>query len=513
MKRIRNFNDYFNESRLDEGLFSWIKANIVDKLKGWTGQFFRDLKDGKIRTIPNGPKKGKPIAMLFTPENGSIVDQIKSYYGSAHHSSPKVNEKILTEQVVGLEYPGGTIQDVNVSELKNDIRELYLSKTSGERAKPIFIYGAPGIGKTEIVGAVCDELGIQMINLDIQFMNPEDFQGIPSVHTIHAVELTDNESGQKTLRTGGEGEGFTRANPPAILPRDNGTNGKGGIIFMDEMNRANKIVLNVLMQFVQMGRIGSYKLPSNWVIIGAGNRSEDDPDANIADFGSALANRFTIVNFVPKFEDWADWASKEMKIFPELVAFLNWNRLLWHKNNPSGEKGIIFPTPRSWTDGAKILAGKIKVRNLKSWTDIPQDDLVNIFRKEVGLEAAGAFGSYLQVIREVTDEDINNIIKDPGKSPLIEKAKKDRSTRYGLQSMVLGRIDKYNAKGLLNIMKYFSRYGEPEALSWLYQQILKKFPQFVATSGDAKDPDTAIKVEAGSLMIKDIHSKLGLPTP
>jgi MoxR-like ATPase len=58
------------------------------------------------------------------------------------------------------------------------------------------------------------------------------------------------------------------------------------------MNRANKAVLNFIMQFVQKGKVSEYQLPDKWVIVAAGNRPEEAE--GVADFDFALAGRFTI---------------------------------------------------------------------------------------------------------------------------------------------------------------------------------------------------------------------------
>ena len=68
-------------------------------------------------------------------------------------------------------------------------------------------------------------------------MNPEDLLGIPSTHEIEPVNVKDGVLASR-------GKGFSRSNPTSLLPPDNGEDGKGGILFLDEMNRANSVVLN-----------------------------------------------------------------------------------------------------------------------------------------------------------------------------------------------------------------------------------------------------------------------------
>ena len=416
--------------------------------------------------------------------------------------------------IVGLEYPNSRegVRDINTVEFKNMIRRLYSSKISGGRAKPIFVYGAPGIGKTQIVGEVATELGIPLMdfkNLDVQFMNPEDFSGVPSQHNIEEptfqdVETEDSEGNvikQRVMTS--QGKGFTRFNAPANLPTDNGKEGKGGFIFLDEMNRADKNVLNKLMQFVQMGRLPDYQLPDKWVIVAAGNRAIE---ADVAEFDFALANRFEVVNFVPTVEEWADWASKNERILPELVSFLNDNKQLFHKLDTENESKT-FPTPRSWAGGAEKLAGIIKIRGLQSWRDIPSKDILQIFRLRVGPEAAGAFNSYLDVLRNISERDLETMMNNPSAAIKIPGVEKNKSVLRAVSEMALKKVKIYDAQKLYNIMEYFSQYGQAEMLNWLLKSIYKRFPEAQAAVTDPSNPDQPIVNKMAEISINAAHSK------
>jgi hypothetical protein len=346
-------------------------------------------------------------------------------------------------------------------------------------------------------------------NLDVQFMNPEDFSGVPSQHNIEEPTFQDMEMEgpegnaiKKRVMTS-QGKGFTRFNPPANLPTDNGAKGKGGFIFLDEMNRADKNVLNKLMQFVQMGRLPDYQLPDKWVIVAAGNRAIE---ADVAEFDFALANRFEVVNFVPTVEEWADWASKNERILPELVSFLNDNKQLFHKLDTENESKT-FPTPRSWAGGAEKLAGIIKIRGLQSWRDIPSKDILQIFRLRVGPEAAGAFNSYLDVLRNISERDLETMMNNPSAAIKIPGVEKNKSVLRAVSEMALKKVKIYDAQKLYNIMEYFSQYGQAEMLNWLLKSIYKRFPEAQAAVTDPSNPDQPIVNKMAEISINAAHSK------
>jgi hypothetical protein len=490
-KRILDFNSFVNESyQVNESIMSMI-SSFFKKATGWAASIYQAIKDGNVPKKTSGPDAGKPAIMIFSPENGSVVQQMKDFYVA-------YNQTEINEAKIPLEYTGEdqSIRNVSSDHIKNDIIKLYKSKLRGGRAKPIFIYGAPGIGKTQIVGQAADELDVDVVPLDLQFMNPEDFLGIPSRHDIKMPKI---EGGVLV----DPGSGFTRSNPPRVLPPDNGKDGKGGIIFMDEMNRANKVVLNSIMQFVQQGRIGEYYLPDKWVIVAAGNRPEE---AEVADFDFALADRFTIKNYVPTVEKWASWAEKNEKILPELVTFLTFNKEYFHHLDTE-KKVLNFPTPRSWTDAALILNDEVIDSGSKSWRDIPMEDIQGIFFDQVGPDAASKFIEFLTAVSELTDYDIQMILNDPDNAKIVEKARTKKDILYGLMETVLKNIESYDPKKCYNIVYYFNKYSQLDPLSWLYKAVLSKFPEFKFGGGAAQTPEEKYKAEAAKMITSQAKNK------
>jgi len=491
-KRILDFNSFVNESyQVNEGIMSMV-SSFFKRATGWVASIYQAIKDGLVPKITSGPDQGKPAAMIFLPENGDIVEQMKKFYVSS-------NSTTINEAKIPLEYTGEdqSVRNISADDLMKDVVKLYRSKMRGGRAKPIFIYGAPGIGKTEIVGQAGNELGVPVIKLDLQFMNPEDFLGIPSRHDIKMPKV---EGGVLV----DPGSGFTRSNPPRLLPPDNGEEGKGGIIFMDEMNRANKVTLNSIMQFVQQGRIGEYQLPDKWVLVAAGNRPEEAE--GVADFDFALADRFTIKNYVPTVERWTSWAEKNEKILPELVTFLTFNKEYFHHLDTE-KKVLNYPTPRSWTDAALILNDEVIDSGAKSWRDIPMEDIRGIFFDQVGPDAASKFIEFLTAVAELTDYDIQTILNDPDNAKMVEKGRTKKDILYGLMETVLKNIESYDPKKCYNIMYYFNKYSQLDPLSWLYKAVLSKFPEFKFGGGAAQAPEDKLKLEAAKMVTGQAKDK------
>ncbi len=523
-KRVLDFDGYVqNHTNTNESKFGDFTSKVGSSISSGVSRFAKFIKDGIIKMIPMGPKKGTPVANYFSGENGSILDQVNALYAGTEFA--KMNPVMMAESEsyddvdearVPLEYTGEdqTVRNVGPDELKDMLMKLYRTKQRGGRAKPIFIYGAPGIGKTQIVAQAADAAGVpDFLNLDLQFMAPEDFMGIPKVIDIEEPEYEEG-------RLVSAGKGVTRSNPPAVLPPNNGKDNKGGFIFMDEMNRANKRVLNSMMQFVQEGRIGEYQLPDKWVLVAAGNRPEDvSGSGEVAEFDFAMADRFTIINFVPDPKQWAEWAKSTGEFEPEIVGFVERNPELFHYLD-NEKNALTFPTPRSWTDAALALKDEMIDIGAKSWRDLPTDRIFNIYFDAIGPSAAGKLKAYLDIIKRIPERDLEMIITNPEKATPIAKGPEFSNVSYGLYEMALRKAEEANngkatIENLYNIMKYYQMLNNLEILSWIYARIKEKYPEFALTEDTLKEKDTPegkMKVEAAMMVKKGMEGK-GLVTP
>lgn len=525
-KRVLNFEGYVKavnegidpKNVTNEGIGDFF-SKIGKAIYSGVSRFVKFIKDGIIKMIPSGPKRGTPAAYYFAQSEGSVLGQVNEFYFGTDFAkmNPLDNLKEseeyhfdeIDEARVPLEYTGEdqTVRNVGPDELQAMLGKLYRSKSRGGRAKPIFIFGAPGIGKTQIVAQAADECNVDMINLDLQFMSPEDFVGIPKVVDVEDPRFDDSG------KLSSPGKGVTRSNPPAVLPTDLGSTGKGGFVFLDEMNRANPRVLNSMMQFVQQGRIGDpnrggYQLPEGWVIVAAGNRPEDVTGAgSVAEFDFAMADRFNIVNFVPDPKKWSEWARGTGKIPNEIIDFIERNPDLFHWLD-NEKNALKFPTPRSWTDGALSLQDEIIDVGAKDWKDIPTDTIYNIFTDSIGPTAAGKLKAYLDIIKRIPERDLEMIVTAPEKATVLAKGPEFSSVAYGLYEMALRKAEEMNGgkattENLFNIMKYFSLLNNLEILSWVYARIKEKYPEFAVTEDTLKDketPEGKMKIEAAMLV-------------
>lgn len=191
--------------------------------------------------------------------------------------------------------------------------------------RPIFLWGPPGIGKSEVVAEIAAGMSGFMIDLRLGQMDPTDIRGIP---------FFNKEAGKMDWA------------PPIDLPDDELASQYPVIVlFMDEMNSAAPAVQAAAYQLVLNRRIGKYVLPKNVVMIAAGNR-ESDKGVTYR-MPTPLANRFVHIEMRPDFDAWHDWAVNH-GIHKDVVGYLSFAKQdLYDFDAKSSSRS--FATPRSWS--------------------------------------------------------------------------------------------------------------------------------------------------------------------
>ena len=208
---------------------------------------------------------------------------------------------------------------------KKSLRKAFKNK------RPIFLWGPPGIGKSDIIKQLGEELNAYVIDVRLSLWEPTDIKGIPYFDS---------------------NDGTMRWAPPAELPsKEMASKHKQVILFMDEMNAAAPSVQAAAYQLVLNRRVGAYELPDNVVMVAAGNR-ETDKGVNYR-MPAPLANRFVHLEMQCDWEDWQEWAVKN-KIHKDVVGFLTFSKKDLYDFDPKSSSRA-FATPRSWSFVSELL--------------------------------------------------------------------------------------------------------------------------------------------------------------
>jgi hypothetical protein len=198
--------------------------------------------------------------------------------------------------------------------------------------RPLFLWGPPGIGKSEIVHQIGNTIDAHVIDIRLSLWDPTDIKGIPYFDsTINKMVWA----------------------PPSELPDEQmASQHKNVILFMDEMNSAAPAVQAAAYQLVLNRRVGTYKLPDNVLIVAAGNREADK--GVTYRMPAPLANRFIHLEMKVDFDDWFEWATAN-RIHKDVAGFLQFSKKDLYDFDPKSNSRS-FATPRSWTFVSDLLA-------------------------------------------------------------------------------------------------------------------------------------------------------------
>lgn len=181
--------------------------------------------------------------------------------------------------------------------------------------RPIFVWGAPGIGKSALIEKFSNEVGLPCVSLLGSQLAPEDIIGIPQIKGNTSEFL-----------------------PPKMIART-----EPYVLFLDELNACSQEVQKAFYSLIHERRIGEYHLPEGSIVIGAGNRSQDS--AIVKTMSSALINRMFHVQLTVNPRDWIHWA-QENSIHPWVLDYIIQRPDHLFSEPPKTEEP--FSTPRSW---------------------------------------------------------------------------------------------------------------------------------------------------------------------
>ena len=214
-----------------------------------------------------------------------------------------------------------TTRTVGPNDAKSAIR--YAMKIN----RPIFMWGPPGIGKSDIIKQLGDEQDREVIDVRLSLWEPTDIKGIPFYNS--------NANNMSWA-------------PPAELPTDEDST---AILFLDELNSAAPATQAAAYQLILNRRVGTYRLPKGVNIVAAGNR-ESDKGVTFR-MPAPLANRFVHIELEVSFDDWHQWAVQQ-KQHEQVVGYLGFAKQDLYDFDPKGASRS-FATPRSWSFVSDLL--------------------------------------------------------------------------------------------------------------------------------------------------------------
>ena len=234
-----------------------------------------------------------------------------------------------------------TVQ-LNPDELKGFLSHIITNnrKLQGEGKNSVSteVVGESGIGKTSTMLQLAEEEGLSLVKLNLaQIEELGDLVGYPTKEYQMTKNVgTDTEPNWNTkwideqLLAEARGRGYQatgKAQMSYCPPEWIAGKEEGGILLLDDWNRADVRFIQAVMELVDRQEYISWKLPKNWHIILTAN--PDTGDYMVQSIDSAQKTRFVSVNLRFDVECWAKWAESAgidgrcinfLLLHPELVT-------------------------------------------------------------------------------------------------------------------------------------------------------------------------------------------------
>lgn len=231
-------------------------------------------------------------------------------------------------------------------EIANTVKAYFLKDEQGNpkipelRQRPVLLMGPPGVGKTQIMQQISEELNIGLVSYTITHHTRQSAVGLPIVSkkVYDGVERDVTEYTMSEIISG-------------IYEYMEKTGHKKGILFIDEINCVSETLMPMMLQFLQVKTFGNQKLPKNWIIVAAGNPSEYNKQVRELDV--VTLDRVRLINVEPDLDAWKIYAINR-KVHRSILSYLDVKADNFYKVY-SDVDGLKFVTARGWEDLSTLL--------------------------------------------------------------------------------------------------------------------------------------------------------------
>jgi hypothetical protein len=223
---------------------------------------------------------------------------------------------------------------INVNELKDFLGHIISNnrflQEQGKSPVSVEVIGESGIGKTSAIIQLAKEQNLNFVKLNLaQIEEIGDLVGFPirqfEVEINNEKTWVDEHAFEEYMKLGYSSTGQNRMSycPPEWIANKE----KGGILLLDDWNRADVRFIQAIMELIDRQQYVSWSLPKDWHIILTANPDNGDYLVNSID--NAQKTRFISVNLKFDIDCWGKWAEENdidgrcinfLLMHPELVT-------------------------------------------------------------------------------------------------------------------------------------------------------------------------------------------------
>ena len=361
---------------------------------------------------------------------------------------------------------------MNIKEAKEQIKytiQAYLSKNKyGEyripqrKQRPVFLIGAPGIGKTAIIEQICQELGIGFLSYSMTHHTRQSALGLPYI--------SEKEFEGKKYRI----SEYTMSEIiSAIYEKMEKTKLKEGILFLDEINCVSETLAPAMLQFLQYKVFGQHHVPEGWIVVTAGNPPEYNN--SVREFDIVTMDRLKVMHAEPDYTVWREYAV-DAGIHNAILSYLDMKKQDFYLVQTTVD-GKQIVTPRAWEDLSDMI--KISEKMNLPVTEIMTEQYIQDHR------ISRDFAIYYELYNKYKSEyQIEDILSGSWSETLQEHARSARfDERMSLVSILVDNVaaDIYLNNRQQNILK-----GVTKDLSEVKAASLKGISCIVAMTAQIK---------------------------
>ena len=277
---------------------------------------------------------------------------------------------------------------------------------------PLLITGAPGVGKSDIIGQAAAAASADLIISHPAVADPTDAKGLP---------WPVSGGSEATFLPFGELATAIKATNPTVW-------------LLDDLGQATPAVQASFMQLILARRVNGHKLPECVTFVAATNRRTDR--AGVSGILEPVKSRFAaIVELEPTIDDWCNWAYSN-GIPPALIAFLRYRSDLLSHFEPSADI-TNSPVPRTWANLAR----------LESLALSPALE-ATAMAGAVGEGAATEYLAFRSMVNSLVN--IDAILAAPDKAPIPSKPSE-------LYAVAVGLAGRANPNNFARVITYATR--------------------------------------------------------
>lgn len=239
---------------------------------------------------------------------------------------------------------------MNIKDAKEQIKNAivaYFSKDEFgnyiipiERQRPVFLIGAPGIGKTAIMEQIAQELNVGLVSYSMTHHTRQSALGLPFIakEEFDGVEYNVSEYTMSEIIA-------------SVYKIQKETGYKEGILFLDEVNCVSETLAPSMLQFLQYKVFGAHQIPKGWIVVTAGNPPEYNK--SVREYDIVTWDRLKRIDVEPDYEVWKEYAYKK-GIHGSILTFLDLKKNYFYVVETTVDRKS-FVTARGWEDLSEMI--------------------------------------------------------------------------------------------------------------------------------------------------------------